>query len=884
MFKKCPKYYFLTFLLLAGMVEGFAQFYVGKACVIADPAAQPVSGQSTCYPMTDFFDLDRSSVLSEWDFGDGNLMTGRSVYNGFTMPGNYMVNLRKTYADGTISNYSENVIVGTFPQQPMFNDKLETDTTVCEDVKLKLDPFKGFSPGNISYLWFPGGETTSTLEVTENGCYSVEVKDNVSGCSRSARIKVKFCLKESQQQQGSEKWYFGDGGSLEFSFYADSTLQDSLETDGSLSPEPDYTEPGYNPSENNPASPINSNEAVAMVFDQSTNMVLYTDGKKIYSGLDDTEIPNQDGSTFALNLPQTSQGLLIMPKGSCNSCKFDQYYVYYVNPTDQTLYYSIVDMRYNNKKGAVTESNIPLLYPVSEKMVGFRTQDDSTYAFFSYDQKKDKINTVRISDTGFTITETGLGIGASPESASGYISISENQRKIAFGYVNGGRNHVLIYDVNPGTLALSNPVDVDLGINSPPQVYGLAFSSTGNILYVTLKGDLTNGTPSYLYQLPILGNDAAQINAQKILISQSTSDLFGALMLGPVLEPGTKYLYMSIEGKNYVAYIQDPDEIGNANTIGFSLRPGSAEPGAEIDGTAKLGFPNIVGAAKEQDGEGLSANYSGNCQNSPTILTSQGICSPMKNEYTWFLADGTKLSGQNVSHVFTEPGWQEVKLVVKVINESKIKVPGVGGQLVDQITETDCKEIEYNGRFYIKPAPITNFRDPIFICMNQGETERVNANATGGNTFSYRWMTSQSTFLSSASYRDFNIANSDPNDPLIYKIEVVNDYGCTSLRDFKVLPGCDPILFIPEVFTPNGDNFNPDFEISIDNYSDYDLKIYNRWGEIVFESKDPNEKWDGKVRGKIYGNQLYPYVLNYRPKYDIAGKILTKKGTVIVLK
>lgn len=206
-----PKILFSYFLAFSRNGGRLCSILRRKGMCYSRPSSSTCLRPIHLLPNDRFFDLDRSSVLSEWDFGDGNLMTGRSVYNGFTMPGNYMVNLRKTYADGTISNYSENVIVGTFPQQPMFNDKLETDTTVCEDVKLKLDPFKGFSPGNISYLWFPGGETTSTLEVTENGCYSVEVKDNVSGCSRSARIKVKFCLKESQQQQGSEKWYFGDG-------------------------------------------------------------------------------------------------------------------------------------------------------------------------------------------------------------------------------------------------------------------------------------------------------------------------------------------------------------------------------------------------------------------------------------------------------------------------------------------------------------------------------------------------------------------------------------------------------------------------------------------------------------------------------------------------
>lgn len=876
MYKFFLKYLILLTGLFASLqMNTFGQniYHSKVACINPDlGSAPPSTSQSTCFPLTQFYDLDTNAVLTNWNFGDGGVAMGRSVNHGFRNASNYTVSVNRVFADGSTQNASISLSVGNYPQQPLFNKKLEADTTVCENNILKLDPFEGIAPGNITYLWYPGGQTTKTIDVDKPGCYSVKIFDQSSKCTRSAKINVKFCLKDKANLPSGEKWYFGDNGNLGFTLSGDSVPQDSLKNDGELDQTVPGNDQGFGPSSNNPTSKINTTEAVAMAYDENVSLVLYTDGKKIFSGIDDSEIPKEDGSAFNLNLPSTSQGLVITPKGNCNTCKYDEYYVYYVKPAEKTLYYAVVDMRYNGSKGAVTEYDIPLLYPVSGKMVGFRTQDDSTYAIFSYNQKKETVSAIRISDTGITVTESNpMGVGALPISENGYISLSPNQRSLAFGYVVGQRNFIAVYSVDPNSLMLSGPNIIDIGIDLPSQIYGVAFSQDNDLLYITLKG----GASSELYQIPIANPTG------KNLIGSSNTDTYGAVMLGPVLETGKKMIYISTENKNYLAYIESPNEIGGSNTIGFNPRPGSVKPGAQIDGTAKLGLPNVVGAKPNQEGDGLSGNYSGNCMDTPTIFTSEGVCSPLKNEFEWIMPDGTRLTGKTASYIFTKSGWQDIKLIVTVKNPPTVNT---GNPAIDNLTATKCRDVEFNGRIYIKPSPETNFVDPIYLCIDQLEKKTINANASGGNSFSYRWMTSKDVTIGTSSNYLFEIANKDPNDPLIYKIEVENDYGCKSLRVFKVLAGCDPVLFIPDVFTPNGDNLNPDFEINIENYTDYDLKIYNRWGEVVFESKDPKDKWDGKVKGEIFGNQLYPYVLNYRPKYDIAGKLITKKGTVIVLK
>jgi gliding motility-associated-like protein len=85
-----------------------------------------------------------------------------------------------------------------------------------------------------------------------------------------------------------------------------------------------------------------------------------------------------------------------------------------------------------------------------------------------------------------------------------------------------------------------------------------------------------------------------------------------------------------------------------------------------------------------------------------------------------------------------------------------------------------------------------------------------------------------------------------------YFVELVaeNNFGCKDsiIKEVLVLPDFD--LFIPNAFTPNAKNpiFKP-YMIDFDP-NNFKFVIYDRWGEVVFETKNPNEWWDGSYDGK----------------------------------
>lgn len=90
-----------------------------------------------------------------------------------------------------------------------------------------------------------------------------------------------------------------------------------------------------------------------------------------------------------------------------------------------------------------------------------------------------------------------------------------------------------------------------------------------------------------------------------------------------------------------------------------------------------------------------------------------------------------------------------------------------------------------------------------------------------------------------------------------------------------------PKLFVPSAFVPDGLNkeFLP-FGVFIDA-TDYSLMVFSRWGEVVFETKDPNEGWDGTYKGNGVQMGVYTYVLQFR---NTENKLIVKRGTVTLLR
>jgi len=78
----------------------------------------------------------------------------------------------------------------------------------------------------------------------------------------------------------------------------------------------------------------------------------------------------------------------------------------------------------------------------------------------------------------------------------------------------------------------------------------------------------------------------------------------------------------------------------------------------------------------------------------------------------------------------------------------------------------------------------------------------------------------------------------------------------------------DNSIYAPNAFTPDGNQLNNVWRPISYNCYDVHYMIYNRWGEMVFESYDPNTGWDGSYKSQLCQTDVYVYVLEWRDNYD----------------
>lgn len=120
-----------------------------------------------------------------------------------------------------------------------------------------------------------------------------------------------------------------------------------------------------------------------------------------------------------------------------------------------------------------------------------------------------------------------------------------------------------------------------------------------------------------------------------------------------------------------------------------------------------------------------------------------------------------------------------------------------------------------------------------------------------------------------------------------YNYTYIDDGGCEQSGVYLVEAlEPEPLVFIPNSFTPNGDGINDLFKISLGDseLDDYQFSVYNRWGELIFETTDSEQGWNGGASGSDYYVPTGNYV--YYVKYSgiCQSETIEKKGTINLIR
>jgi gliding motility-associated-like protein len=148
-------------------------------------------------------------------------------------------------------------------------------------------------------------------------------------------------------------------------------------------------------------------------------------------------------------------------------------------------------------------------------------------------------------------------------------------------------------------------------------------------------------------------------------------------------------------------------------------------------------------------------------------------------------------------------------------------------------------------------------------------------NGTGG--LQYNW-------LPVTGLNNSTVANpiSTLEDDIVYTLTVTTVEGCTDTDDIAITVFNGSAVYVPSGFTPNGDGTNDvlkPYYVGIKSI-DY-LLIYNRWGQLIYSTKNMGSGWDGNINGVKQSTGVYVWRLR---AIDFVGKVYEMKGTITLIK
>ncbi|MDX2002822.1 MAG: gliding motility-associated C-terminal domain-containing protein [Chitinophagales bacterium] len=159
------------------------------------------------------------------------------------------------------------------------------------------------------------------------------------------------------------------------------------------------------------------------------------------------------------------------------------------------------------------------------------------------------------------------------------------------------------------------------------------------------------------------------------------------------------------------------------------------------------------------------------------------------------------------------------------------------------------------------PAQILVGINPDTATIVEGEIVDLLTAVSGGTSpYTYVW-----TPDSSLTCGDCANPVASPNDTVTYLLAVTDANGCSSFDSTTIYVLRQTLLSFPTGFTPNGDGSNDLFRpIVSGQLLSYNLRIYNRWGEKVFETNDVKEGWNGTYNGEKQPMGTFAWVVEYQ--------------------
>jgi len=229
-------------------------------------------------------------------------------------------------------------------------------------------------------------------------------------------------------------------------------------------------------------------------------------------------------------------------------------------------------------------------------------------------------------------------------------------------------------------------------------------------------------------------------------------------------------------------------------------------------------------------------------------------------QFIWDFGDGTPTSTEfNPVHTYPNVGPYTIRLVAIDSNTCNI---------IDTASKTITVYRKPIANFTFSPNPPTVANKPtIFYNSSTGATQ-------------YTWL-----------FGDGDSAERNTNDTVMHQYQktsnfvaclvATNQFGCSDTSCQTVATLINPLLDVPNAFTPGRFGQNSVVKVQGFGIASLVFRIYNRWGQLVFETNNPNQGWDGTYKGTPQPMDVYAYTLD---AIFFDGKKTTKKGDITLIR
>lgn len=610
-----------------------------------------------------------------------------------------------------------------------------------------------------------------------------------------------------------------------------------------------FTEEGVEATNTNVPTVIN--RGTASISNAEGNLIFYSDGIHLWSGNNNL----LQGTNDLMGNSEATQSALFVPQPG----NPDKIYLFtldmYIPPVfNDGVRYSVIERIGNSWQ--LTTKNQLLHTDNAQKIAAVRHANNRDIWVITHGYGANSGNSFfahLLNDTAFienaVTRQTGYVHESDPADGNtfanntGYMDISPDGSRIALTIPDEGV--VEVFDFNTETGQVSNPQS-----SGPQAIYypfGVAFSPDNSKLYITTT-PRDNNRPTGIYQYDL--NESNVFESRETIYElnynqQTTDTLFGALQLGI---DGKIYAAKSRTGglgKTELGVVYNPNRKGQACNYNHLYADNN---GLHLAGAESIaGLPSFISSYLDIP----HFNIQNHCH---TSITAFRLRSEANIESIgWDFGDQQATSAElRAGHIFSEPGVYNVR-----------------------VAETyEGEEYAYSRDITIFPLPevdIGQGGDTIFILPNSSIT------LDAGEFDAYYWEPGGTTerFL-------------DVDQEGIYRV-TVTDTNCCVNTDEVIIAFTS--IFVPTAFRPGSSiTSNSHFKIlgAVSALENFQLYVYNRWGQLVFETADPNEGWNGSLMnsGQMLPMGSYTWVLYYESaesRYQSRQKV-DQRGVVTLIR